>query len=205
MIEYYKNLSLENLFYIDENGIVQEEEWRHVFNYEKIYLCSVLGRFKRIGKTIFIEGTGSGTGLRKIPEKIMKCYINEDGYLALGLTKNKKQSTLLSHRLISEVFIPNLEGKPYVNHKDCVKTNNIVTNLEWSTVEENNRHSWANGRNVIPKGELNGASKLNSTDILKIRALYSERNMKNQEIADIFGIHKNYMYRIATKRAWKHI
>ena len=53
MIEYYKNLSLENLFYIDENGIVQEEEWKDIPNWEGMYQCSDLGRVKSFGRKVF--------------------------------------------------------------------------------------------------------------------------------------------------------
>ena len=42
--------------------------------------------------------------------------------------------------MVAEAFIPNVDNKPTVNHKDENKLNNSVDNLEWMTVMENNHH-----------------------------------------------------------------
>ena len=47
------------------------------------------------------------------------------------------------HRLVATVFIPKVEGKPYVNHIDGVKNNNHVLNLEWCNASENRLHGIA--------------------------------------------------------------
>lgn len=63
-----------------------------------------------------------------------------DRYEMLTLSYNGKNFKLRVHRLIAELFLPNPDGKPFVNHKDCNKTNNRVENLEWVTSKENSRH-----------------------------------------------------------------
>lgn len=73
--------------------------------------------------------------------KQMKTYEINSGYLCLKLVNSAGRKSFLLHRLIAEVFIENLEGKEEVNHKDGVKHNCAVTNLEWATSDENKKHA----------------------------------------------------------------
>ena len=72
------------------------------------------------------------------------------GYYSLGLenpdstAENRKQKIYKIHRLLAEHFIPNPENKPCVNHIDGNKLNNSLDNLEWATISENTKHSYAN-------------------------------------------------------------
>ena len=96
-----------------------QEVWKDIKNYEGCYQVSNLGRVRN-----------------KI--KILSPQISNCGYLRIML-KNKHYSI---HRLVAEAFIPNLENKPQVNHIDGNKTNNYVTNLEWVTASENQKHNY---------------------------------------------------------------
>lgn len=113
------------------------EIWRDIKNYEGIYEVSNLGRIKSISR----NGTIKENRILK-PNKVM-------GYSQIVLYKNNKREYKKIHRLVAETFIPNLENKREVNHKDGNKTNNCVDNLEWVTTSENQLHSYYELKNNI--------------------------------------------------------
>ena len=99
------------------------EEWRPVIGYEGLYEVSSLGRVRSLDRydrmNRFCEG------------RILKSYTYRGGYLFVQLSSNGKLKHHLVHRLIAQAFIPNPDNLPQINHKDEVKSNNCVDNLEW--------------------------------------------------------------------------
>lgn len=59
------------------------------------------------------------------------------GYLSYHIKWKNKTYPRRIHRLIAEYYIPNLDNKPYVHHKDHNRFNNSIDNLEWTTEKEN--------------------------------------------------------------------
>lgn len=83
--------------------------------------------------------------------KILKPTPDKKGYLRLTLTICREKKCFKIHRLVAEQFIPNPQGKSQVNHKDGDKSNNMASNLEWATNQENADHAVNAGlwRNVF--------------------------------------------------------
>lgn len=112
------------------------EGWRVINWYDGRYLVSNLGRVKDLGTEVTIFRLGK-RHKRRLKPKILTKSISKTGYNTVSL--NGKNVKL--HRVIAEAFIPNPLGLPLINHKNGVKTDNRLSNLEWCSQSGNLRHA----------------------------------------------------------------
>jgi len=89
-------------------------------------------------------------------ERFLKLRISRFGYARVMLQQNNIKKEVLVHRLVALHFIENTLNKEQVNHIDCNKLNNKVSNLEWCNQSENMIHSLNNGRNKKAREIIRG-------------------------------------------------
>lgn len=132
-IKYYKKLSLENLPYIKEDGLICWEKFKDIPEYEGFYQVSDLGRVKSLSRLIYRE-YDSATLNKK--ERILKGSIDVGGYPAVNLYKGNGKKPFKVHRLVMTTF----KGKSseFIDHKDDIRYNNTLSNLRYCTQRENN-------------------------------------------------------------------
>ncbi|CAH9014330.1 putative HNH endonuclease IV [Vibrio phage 249E41-1] len=111
--------------------------WKDIEGYEGVYEVSSEGGV-RTKSGSYVNSLG-----RKCFRKSKYRKVSHHGTRYMTITLQNKTHRV--HRLVAKAFIPNPEDKPFVNHKDGNKKNNIVSNLEWVTEKENSEHAVVNG------------------------------------------------------------
>jgi hypothetical protein len=201
-MEHYKNLSLESLFYINEEGLVCLEEWRDILGYENRYQISNLGRIKSLHRFV-----NSGNKLKPIKEIILLQTLNERGYLRISLRKEgiKKALQFSVHRALAIAFIPNPLNLPEVNHKKGNKQDNRFFMLEWNTRSENAQHAYDNGLIKPNLGEKHQMSKFTEKQVLEIREIHKDKSIFYSETAIKYNISSSMIGLIVRRKSWTHI
>lgn len=129
--------------------------------------------------------------------QLLKPNRHKSGYYKIKLVRDDgKHVTFYLHRLVAEVFIPNPEGKPEVNHKDGNKKHNSIYNLEWTTREENMMHAQLNGF---------GHVKLKPVEVRSIYYLAWASNMTQKDIAKMYGVRRSIVSEIKWRKSWEFV
>lgn len=127
MEQYYLNHSIEDL---------PNEEWRDAPYGEGLYMVSNYGRIKSVNRVSVYTNNPR-------PDKILKQKNHRNGYKMISFFINKSCLYKTVHRLVALAFIPNPENKETINHKNGIKWDNRVENLEWATYSENGIHAYS--------------------------------------------------------------
>lgn len=165
-----------------------KESWKDVRNHEGYYKVSSIGRVKSIRSDIFLKAA----------------RVVSTGYFYVALSVNGHQRSWTIHRLVAEAFIPNPENKPQVNHKNGIKTDNRVSNLEWVTAKENNQHAFRTGLTPSIVGDLHPLAKLTDIDISLMRDAYSSGHIQ-VALARYFKVTQANVSRVVRNETWTHV
>lgn len=102
-----------------------------------------------------------------------------------------KWTHALLHRVVAKAFLDNPENKREVNHKDGVKSNNSLENLEWMTSKENAKHALDTKIYVKAKGSRHGMAQFipQTVDLIRTFARYGIPRKKIAECLGLSGRH----------------
>lgn len=162
--------------------------------WEGIYDVSDLGRVRRV-----ISG-----GWNTYPGREFKGTVTKGGYRRGRLRYMGRAELWFFHELVAAAFIGPKPAKMEVNHKNTIKADNRLANLEYVTHKRNLRHASEMGLFGDRRGERNGNDRLTEGDVKVIRILYS-RGWCPKELASRFGVVEPHLLRVAQRKAWKHI
>ena len=115
-----------------------------------------------------------------------KQFNHSRGYKLVHLRGNSKYV----HRLVGEYHIPNPNNLPEINHKNGIKSDNRVENLEWVTRQQNMNHAFELG--LHPTGR-----KISFQQAEELRSLYSSGQGNYASLGR--------KYKIDPKTAWEII
>lgn len=112
--------------------IREDEIWKPCIGFENEYMISNYGRVKSI-----------------YWDKIRKPRVNNKGYYFLSFRKNGKGIAKSIHKLTIITFKGYKKGKTHVIHKNRIRTDNKISNLEWATRSEIMQDSVKSGRQTF--------------------------------------------------------
>jgi len=131
--------------------------------------------------------------------KLMKMFVNPGGYCCAPVLG---ASSKLVHRLVGDVFLTKPDiANIQINHKNGIKTDNRIENLEWCTYSHNLKHAREIGLNPSLWGEGRKKSSLKNEDVL----LIVNSSIKTKDLAEKYSVSTNAICDIKAGRSWNHI
>ena len=127
---------------------------------------------------------------------------NLQGYLKIHLVdENGKSHRYFLHRLLAKAFIPNPNNYPCVNHKNGVKQDLSLDNLEWCSIKHNNDHAIRTGLHP----EVDFIPVLTDELVKEAREFYHVKGMSCLKISRMFGIARTALGPAINGKSWKHV
>lgn len=175
------------------------ERWKPIPGYEDCYSVSDQGRCARTATY----------GVNPKPKwKLVAIRIKRGGYATFHLCKDGERKDPLAHRLIWVAFNGAIPDGLEINHKNSIRSDNRLANLELMSRSENCAYGFRMNNRPPPNnpspGSKNGSAKLSEADIPKIRAM-ALTGKYQYEIAKIFGVSQPLIGKIVRRMLWAHV
>jgi hypothetical protein len=169
--------------------------------YEWLYSISESGDIMSHEKIV----KWKGNSVQKRKEITLKKVLKKNWYEQVCLYKNSYWRIWNVHRLVAENFIQNPHKKKEVNHKNGIKSDNRVQNLEWCTRSENAQHAHREWLQVAAKWEDCSYSKLTEMDVIHIKKILKQKALPQHKIGKMFWVSRSAILWIKSGKNWKHI
>lgn len=152
-----------------------KETWKSIPGFDGLYEVSDQGRV-----------------LSKRTNLLLKPNIMNHGYVCVHLYSGGKRSRVVKtiHQLVALAFIPNPHNCREVNHKNFLRRDNRVENLEWVTRSENVRHAVAAGRRVRPEKRVRGINLISNNIVTFESQIAAEIAIRGKQTGGISGAMK---------------
>lgn len=170
------------------------EIWKDIPGYEGYYQASNMGRIRSLDRYV----NSKNKSFKFVKGKILKYNLKNNGYYQVNLTNGKYKKYISVHRIIAELFIPNSNDLLQVNHKNGIKSDCNVKNLEWVTASENHKHAYKIGLKN-QKGERNNASKLTEE---MVRVIRNSMTLTHLELSKIFNVSRQTIGLVLNFKIW---
>jgi hypothetical protein len=130
--------------------------------------------------------------------------LHHTGYLVITVRKDGQQKQLRVHRFVWETLVGEIPAGKVINHKNGIKTDNRLSNLELVSNQENIIHAWNELGRISVKGQDKPQSKITEKQALEIISMCAN-GFSNKEIGVLFNLHPNYISLIRHNKRWKHL
>jgi len=176
-------------------------EAKDVVGYEGLYTVTDDGQVYRISPW----SLKAGKAPCRTPKTGPRCQkLAKNGYFQIILHNNGKKRQFQVHRLVCAAYIGEMPEGREVNHKNGIKTDNRVENLEYVTHSENMYHRYhvLGQKAVFGSGHHN--AKITEEDVVEIRRMRGNGSSL-RAICDRYGLSKGTACQITKRILWKHV
>lgn len=181
----------------------RREVWKDIPGYEGYYQASTYGRVKSLERSILDKNGKS----RIVNYRVLRASDGgAGGYFHVILYKDIRKTHVV-HGLVAITFL----DKDYVkkglcvNHKNSIRTDNRLSNLEIVTQSQNIYHSYKNGRKKAPHGSNHKNSKLTEKKVIKAREMYKSGVYTFEELSIPLSVSPHTLSRAIRGITWKHV
>lgn len=181
------------------------ETWKAVVGYEGLYEVSSQGRVRSVDRVICKKRSDANCGFKyRLKGKVLSPAITRTGYLNVSLRNGGFSKSYQVHRLVVVAFLGEIPINKEINHKNGIKADNCVENLEIVSHAENMRHGFRIGLIVHRKGENSCCAKATEKQIRKgMRLIRNGKTMR--EAAATIGISPYILPLVKCGCTWKHL